>query len=545
MRHISTTGRKSAAVTPLIALAATLVAATLGLAACGGSEHDPAQTPPRRTTNAAATGAHEHERHRDPPATTPALNGTSPRADPTRRASPRCATCLAKKGITLPRRTPRVGGQLGGSGAQLPRGMTRAQFAEALKSCGSGFAGNRFVEAGFPPPSRTPASIRCSSRFSACLRQNGINVGEPNTSGKGPIFNTKGINTGSPQFTRRRPQSAGARCSAPCHPKPPQGPPQPLAPPQPADGISCPRTGCGTEPTVGGSRLRVADRRRARRGGDRGLRQCGDASDQLAPLSLAETRLLSGQRRGRGGRIRGDGAAAVAGPRAKKSMWMWSHAVGSACGRGSFRVLHQAHDPVGHELAAEGEQRADRSVGDRPRALVSSDRDPVDRGDVHRRATAVRRGMSGDRVPNRGGVRGGGDRSSSRSGGTAARRRSAAGRCGRGTPAPRAHACQPLPPPRHGGRTSSSWMPGSESTARSSSPLDIGSTGSAVAPSSVPVLVEPFGCSAAPSCRQFASSGRGSIVPLSPAGRTAKRSCAAARARRCAEVSEHRALGDD
>lgn len=37
-------------------------------------------------------------------------------------------------------------------------------------------------------------------RFATCLRQNGVNVGEPNTSGKGPVFDTKGINTGSPQF---------------------------------------------------------------------------------------------------------------------------------------------------------------------------------------------------------------------------------------------------------------------------------------------------------------------------------------------------------
>jgi hypothetical protein len=46
-------------------------------------------------------------------------------------------------------------------------------------------------------------------RFAACLRQSGINVGEPNTSGKGPVFDTRGINTGSPQF-----KAASAKCRA-------------------------------------------------------------------------------------------------------------------------------------------------------------------------------------------------------------------------------------------------------------------------------------------------------------------------------------------
>ena len=37
-------------------------------------------------------------------------------------------------------------------------------------------------------------------RFAACMRRNGVNVGEPNTSGKGPVFAAKGLNTGGAKF---------------------------------------------------------------------------------------------------------------------------------------------------------------------------------------------------------------------------------------------------------------------------------------------------------------------------------------------------------
>jgi hypothetical protein len=32
------------------------------------------------------------------------------------------------------------------------------------------------------------------------MRENGVNVPEPNTSGNGPVFDTKGLNTNSAQF---------------------------------------------------------------------------------------------------------------------------------------------------------------------------------------------------------------------------------------------------------------------------------------------------------------------------------------------------------
>jgi hypothetical protein len=144
--------------------------------------------------------------------------------------------CLQKNGITLPQRTPGSGGPAGGGfsgagggGPQLPKGVTRAQYEAALKKCGGGnFRG------GFGGPNR-PGGNRINSpvfrqalvKYAACLRQNGINIPAPNTSGKGPIFSTKGLNSTSPQFRAaatkcrsvligafRRPQGANGAPSA-------------------------------------------------------------------------------------------------------------------------------------------------------------------------------------------------------------------------------------------------------------------------------------------------------------------------------------------
>ncbi len=213
MSHHRTPPRKLTALPSLIALAAILVAAALGLAACGGSSSTTTTT--ETTANAAATGTTTTgtsstgttSTGTSSTATTPGASttgasptGTTPAARAARFAAVR--TCLSKKGITLPQGG--AGGFPGaGGGAQLPSGMSRAQFAEALQSCGVGFKGsNHFGRGagGFKNPYNNPRFHPVLVRLSACLRQNGINVGEPNTSGKGPIFDTKGLNTGSKKF---------------------------------------------------------------------------------------------------------------------------------------------------------------------------------------------------------------------------------------------------------------------------------------------------------------------------------------------------------
>jgi hypothetical protein len=95
---------------------------------------------------------------------------------------------------------------LGGSGAgQLPKGTTRAQYAAALKKCG----GNAFA-GGTSRRFNSPAFKAALAKFATCMRENGVNIPAPNTSGKGPIFATKGLNPSSPQFKAAEVKCSGA-----------------------------------------------------------------------------------------------------------------------------------------------------------------------------------------------------------------------------------------------------------------------------------------------------------------------------------------------
>jgi hypothetical protein len=185
MPHISSNRRKPAAT----AVALVLLLACLGLAACGGSSKSSSTS-----TNASAATT-----------TTGATGAKGPNAG--RFAALR--ECLQKNGITLPKRTPGQrrpggpggaggfygGGAAGTGGPGLPKGVTRAQYEAAIKKCGGGsFAGRggaRF---------NSPVYKAALAKFATCLNQNGVKVPAPNTSGKGPVFDTKGINTSSAQF---------------------------------------------------------------------------------------------------------------------------------------------------------------------------------------------------------------------------------------------------------------------------------------------------------------------------------------------------------
>lgn len=196
MLHIRTKGRATALAALLI-----LLLAAVGLAACGGSSSTTTTT----STDAAATAAGA--------TTTPATSssgtsstGTPPPGQPNAGRYTAVRECLSKKGITLPQRTPGYAGLVGGGGGiKMPSGMTHAQLSEALKSCNVKYAGGHLARA--PHGLDSPRFQKVLASFAACLRQNGVNVGEPNTSGKGPIFDTKGVNTGSPQF-----RAASVKC---------------------------------------------------------------------------------------------------------------------------------------------------------------------------------------------------------------------------------------------------------------------------------------------------------------------------------------------
>ena len=165
---------------PLVAIALAALAAIV-LAACGSSGTSTSSS----TSNSAATTA---------------AGGSKPGA---RFAAVR--KCLEKEGIKLPSRPS--GGASGSAGQpgsgpparggfKLPEGVSRARFQEAIKKCGgSAFAGGRrrFDSA---------AARAGLTKFAACMRENGVNVPAPNTSGKGPVFDTKGIDTSSAAFKK-------------------------------------------------------------------------------------------------------------------------------------------------------------------------------------------------------------------------------------------------------------------------------------------------------------------------------------------------------
>ncbi len=197
MHHIHVNRRKPATVAVSLLV---LLLVSLGLAACGSSSSSSSST---TATTSASTG-------------TGSVAG-GPGAG--RFAAVRA--CLQKEGITLPKRTPGqrrpyggaggflggggngTGGPAGSGGPRLPAGVTRAKYEAALKKCGGGsghFARTRFDN---------PTFKAALAKFATCMRQNGVNVPAPNTSGNGPVFDTKGIDTSSAQF-----RAAEAKCQS-------------------------------------------------------------------------------------------------------------------------------------------------------------------------------------------------------------------------------------------------------------------------------------------------------------------------------------------
>jgi hypothetical protein len=181
--------RQHTAVISLLALSACF-----GLAACGGASRSSTSTKAAATSAAAGDSS--------------GATGTASPGGP--RGAARFAAireCMQKNGITLPPRAPgearAFGGFLAGGGPHLPPGVTREQFEAALRKCAPG----RLGRLGATERLRNPAILGALTKFAACMRENGVNVPAPNTSGNGPIFDTKGIDTSSPQV-----RTALAKC---------------------------------------------------------------------------------------------------------------------------------------------------------------------------------------------------------------------------------------------------------------------------------------------------------------------------------------------
>jgi hypothetical protein len=196
MPHTNTSGRRGLAASALL----ILLLACVGLAACGGSSSktsSDANAASIGTTSTTATGTSSTGT-----SSTGSTTSTRPGAGRLGARFAALRECLQKNGITLPQRKPGsarpaggAGFTGGGAGPTLPKGVTRAQYEAALKKCGGG---GRFAGGG--ARFNNPQFKAALAKYAECLRQNGVNVPTPNTSGKGPVFDTKGIDTTSPQF---------------------------------------------------------------------------------------------------------------------------------------------------------------------------------------------------------------------------------------------------------------------------------------------------------------------------------------------------------
>lgn len=178
--------------TPLLAAAL----ACIGIAACGGSGK------PSKSTSASAAATSS--------STSTAAGGPGGGRFAAMRA------CLEKEGVKLPKRPS--GSQPGGPGGapggggfpgggegfrrRLPGGVSSEKLQAALQKCGgSSFAGRH---RGFFNGSSGKKAL---TEFASCMREHGVSLPAPNTSGKGPVFDTKGLDVGSSKF-----RSADSKC---------------------------------------------------------------------------------------------------------------------------------------------------------------------------------------------------------------------------------------------------------------------------------------------------------------------------------------------
>ena len=175
MHHMSSSKRR-----PQPALAAVLLAvlASLLLAACGSSSTSSSSS---TSTSAKASS------------TTTATTGKAPVGGANRFAALR--ECLKKNGITLPKFTPGKRPSATTRGAFLPKGVSKSQYEAAVKKCGG-----RGTFAGGAGRFSSPQVKQALAKFSSCMRENGVAIPKANTSGKGPIFSSKNLNTSSAKF---------------------------------------------------------------------------------------------------------------------------------------------------------------------------------------------------------------------------------------------------------------------------------------------------------------------------------------------------------
>jgi hypothetical protein len=189
----------------------TLLLACIALAACGSSSSGGSNAKTTATAGATGTAAGGTTGS----TTGPASTGTSATGTTT---SPNIAaltdrlktlrTCMQRNGVPLPERSPGQGSKPGaggllGLGGVLPKGVSRASYTAALRKC----SGSPAAAASGASRLNSPAFKQALAKFVGCMRENGVAVPTPNTSGNGPIFDTKGFDTTSAKF-----KAAQAKC---------------------------------------------------------------------------------------------------------------------------------------------------------------------------------------------------------------------------------------------------------------------------------------------------------------------------------------------
>jgi hypothetical protein len=184
MHHMPSSKRR-----PQPAVVAVLLAvlASLLLAACGSSSTSSSSS---TTTSTNASSA------------TTAPTGKAPAGGANRFAAVR--ECLKKNGITLPKFTPGQRPSGATHGPVLPKGVSKSQYEAAVKKCG----GRGGVFGGGAGRFSSPEVKKALAKFSSCMSENGVTIPKANTSGRGPIFSSKNLDTSSAKF-----KTAETKCS--------------------------------------------------------------------------------------------------------------------------------------------------------------------------------------------------------------------------------------------------------------------------------------------------------------------------------------------
>lgn len=184
--------------TPAAALA-TLALACFGLTACGESSGGGSS---QTSASASAPSLSAKARSAQSAATAKPQSGAIASGKPQPNG---VRACLEKSGA--------IGKGASTAGGLAPNGSKRAQLQAALKKCSGGRLPGAAARSGLGRVNGT-AFRQALAAYSACLRQNGVNMPAPNTSGKGPVFSTKGVNTSSPRFRSATMKCRGVLISA-------------------------------------------------------------------------------------------------------------------------------------------------------------------------------------------------------------------------------------------------------------------------------------------------------------------------------------------